>query len=72
MSATRVVILASLLTLTAFAFVSGVEARPIPPQNIGCGGDTVELCFPTCVTDPCPQYVCLHTDAGSVCREISR
>ena len=43
-------------------------ARDMP--NVGCGGDTVEVCFPVCVTEPCPAYVCVHTDEADICRTL--
>lgn len=44
-------------------------ASDIDP-NVGCGGATVELCFPVCVTDPCPGYACVHTALVDECRTL--
>lgn len=68
MSVLRIVVIASLL---AASFVAVAPADASPPPRLGCGGDTVEVCTPTCVQAPCPQYVCVHTEYGSVCRTIS-
>jgi hypothetical protein len=62
----------ALIAGLALSFLaSAPTADASEPPRIGCGGGTVEICLPTCVQAPCPQYVCVHTDFGSVCRVIS-
>ncbi|MGB0653102.1 MAG: hypothetical protein ACPGQL_07855 [Thermoplasmatota archaeon] len=61
--------IASLLVIASVGLVA-MPAAAIPEPDVGCGGDVVEICTPVCVTDPCPQYVCVHTRPASVCHTL--
>lgn len=68
MNRIRILLVAALLgTVVLTSAATPVSAAEEP--NVGCGGPVVEACFPVCVTDPCPGYVCVHR-VVEICREL--
>lgn len=61
---------AAFLATALLATAPTATAREGPDTNVGCDGSTVEVCFPVCVTEPCPAYVCVHTSAADICRTL--
>lgn len=66
MSALRLTATMAALGLLAF----GAMAAPVSAADVGCGGPTVEVCIPVCVTEPCTRYVCVHARIADACVNV--
>jgi hypothetical protein len=66
----RLALALALGLVTALAAAAPLAAASDIDTNVGCGGSRVEVCFPVCVTDPCPAYACVHTELVDECRTL--